>query len=106
MSSYSPALCHSTDMGEHTSRVDAVAAAVSLYAQGFFPMDEPGQPELPWYSADPRAVFGLEPEARAATRRAARRSLARDPGWELRLDTAHAAVLAACADRADTWITP
>jgi leucyl/phenylalanyl-tRNA--protein transferase len=86
--------------------VDPVAAAVTLYSQGFFPMDDAEEPELPWYSADPRAVLELDEGGRAATRRAARRSLAKDPGWRLRLDTAYDPVLRGCADRPDTWITP
>jgi leucyl/phenylalanyl-tRNA---protein transferase len=86
--------------------VDDVRAAVSLYAQGWFPMDGPEEPELPWYAPDPRTVFELDAESRARTRRAVRRSLARDPGWRLRTDAAFGAVLGACADREETWITP
>jgi leucyl/phenylalanyl-tRNA---protein transferase len=90
----------------HHLPVDDVRAAVSLYAQGWFPMDGPEEPELPWYAPDPRTVFELDPESRARTRRVVRRSLARDPGWQLRADTAFGAVLGACADREETWITP
>lgn len=86
--------------------MDEVEAAVSFYARGWFPMDDPDEPDLPWYAPDPRTVFELDPGSRSRTRRAVRRSLRADPGWELRVDTAHAAVLAACADRPETWITP
>ena len=86
--------------------MDPVSAAVTLYAQGYFPMDDGEQPELPWYSADPRAVLELDEAARDRTRRAARRSLARDPGWRLRLDAAYELVLAGCSGRDETWITP
>src|SRR3954454_5842287 len=90
----------------HHLPVDDVRAAVSLYAQGWVPMDGPEEPELPWYAPDPRTVFELDPESRARTRRVVRRSLARDPGWRLQADTAFGAVLGACADREETWITP
>ena len=33
---------------------------VGLYAQGMFPMDEPGAAELPWWVADPRTIFELD----------------------------------------------
>lgn len=86
--------------------MDPVTAAVTLYAQGYFPMDDEDQPELPWYSADPRAVLELDEPGRERTRHAARRSLARDPGWRLTLDEAYEHVLNGCSDRSETWITP
>lgn len=72
---------------------------VARYAAGFFPMDdEPAAPEIPWYTADPRAVLELDAGARAALHRRLRRSLVRaQPGWELRRDGAFDAVVAACA---------
>jgi leucyl/phenylalanyl-tRNA--protein transferase len=90
------------------SGVDA-RAILGLYAQGLFPMDEPGAVELPWWVADPRTVLGLEPEARAAVRRRVRRSLRAD-AWQLRLDRAFDEVLAACARPRSpgdgVWLTP
>jgi leucyl/phenylalanyl-tRNA---protein transferase len=72
-------------------------------------MDDPGAQDapLPFYRADPRAVFELSDLAR--TRRAVRRSLAADPGWRPATDRAFAKVLAGCAaPRADdgVWLTP
>ena len=83
--------------------------ALSAYAQGLFPMDDPeAQDEaLPFYRADPRAIFELDAIDR--TRRAVRRSLAADPGWEPCVDRDFPAVLAGCAEaRADggIWLTP
>ncbi|MDQ3609429.1 MAG: leucyl/phenylalanyl-tRNA--protein transferase [Actinomycetota bacterium] len=89
-----------------------VEEAIARYAGGFFPMDDdPAAPEVPWYAADPRAVFELDLAARAALRRRLRRSLVRArPGWELRRDGAFEAVVAACArPRAPgdgVWMTP
>jgi len=89
-----------------------VEEAVARYAAGFFPMDDdPAAPEVPWYAADPRAVFELDSAARAALHRRLRRSLVRaQPGWELRRDGDFEAVVAACArPRAPgdgEWMTP
>lgn len=72
---------------------------LSAYASGLFPMDDPESAHgpLPFYRADPRAVFELDPVSLERTRRAARRSLARDPGWTPAVDRAFAEVLARCA---------
>jgi leucyl/phenylalanyl-tRNA--protein transferase len=80
-----------------------VDTILGLYAQGLFPMDEPGAPsrgELPWWVADPRTVFELDAESRASVTRRVRRSLRGGPDridWELRLDGAFEEVVARCA---------
>jgi leucyl/phenylalanyl-tRNA--protein transferase len=86
--------------------------AVQGYAAGLFPMDGPeyaGGP-LPWWVADPRTIFELDPASLAALRRRVRRSLRVGEGWELRRDTRFAEVVAACAaprSAADgVWLTP
>jgi len=88
--------------------VDA-QSILSLYAQGLFPMDEPGARELPWWVADPRTVFELDAGSRAAVQRRVRRSL-RGGDWQLRLDLAFDEVIAACAaprhPRDGVWLTP
>lgn len=81
---------------DHEFDLDLV---VTAYARGLFPMDGPdalGGP-LPFYRADPRAVFELDPESLDFTRRAVRRSLRRDPGWTFAVDRAFPAVLEGCA---------
>jgi leucyl/phenylalanyl-tRNA--protein transferase len=85
------------------SRVDA-RAIVGLYAQGLFPMDDPGPPappELPWWVADPRTIFELDEPSLAALDRRVRRSLRvaerAQPPWELRVDGAFDEVIACCA---------
>ncbi|HKQ01578.1 MAG TPA: leucyl/phenylalanyl-tRNA--protein transferase, partial [Actinomycetes bacterium] len=66
-----------------------------------FPWPHPGAP-LPWFSPDPRGVIALDGVRCARSLRARlRRS-----GWQTTVDRAFAAVLAACADRGGTWITP
>jgi leucyl/phenylalanyl-tRNA--protein transferase len=84
---------------------------LSAYAQGLFPMDEPeaAREPLPFYRADPRAIFELDHAGLGRVRRAVRRSVARDPGWEPATDRAFAAVLAGCAaprPEQGVWLTP
>jgi leucyl/phenylalanyl-tRNA---protein transferase len=85
------------------------ATILGLYAQGLFPMDEPGAPELPWWIADPRTVFELDPAARARVRRRVRRSLRARGDWELRADAAFDEVIERCgrprAPGDGVWLT-
>ena len=79
---------------------------VNAYSQGIFPWYSAGEPVL-WWCPDPRMVFRTD--AFALPRRL-RRELRRSP-WELRADTAFAAVIDACArsprpGQDGTWITP
>lgn len=84
--------------------------ALSAYAQGLFPMDDPDAQDepLPFYRADPRAIFDLTDLDR--TRRVVRRSLAADPGWTPDVDRDFDAVLAGCAAARNpddgVWLTP
>jgi leucyl/phenylalanyl-tRNA--protein transferase len=86
-----------------------VGAILELYAQGLFPMDEPGAAELPWWVADPRTVLELDPGSRAALRRRVRRSLNARDDWQLRLDTAFDEVIESCArprsEQDGVWLT-
>ena len=77
---------------------------LAAYRRGIFPWYEEGQPIL-WWSPDPRAV--LRPDA-VKVSRSLRRSLIKG-GFELKIDSAFAAVVAACAEPRRytdaTWIT-
>lgn len=78
---------------------------VSAYAQGIFPWYSAGEPIL-WWSPDPRMV--LFPTEIAISRSLAKTLRNRD--YEVRLDTAFADVMSACATaprdgQAGTWIT-
>jgi leucyl/phenylalanyl-tRNA--protein transferase len=75
------------------------------YSRGIFPWPHPGAPLL-WFSPDPR--FVLVPEE-AHVGRSLRRQMRRG-GFEVRADTAFAAVIRACAAQPrpgqdGTWIT-
>jgi leucyl/phenylalanyl-tRNA--protein transferase len=78
---------------------------LAAYRRGIFPWYEQGQPIL-WWSPDPRSV--LRPGA-VKVSRSLRRSLIKG-GFELRVDSAFAAVVAGCAAPRHyggaTWITP
>ena len=77
---------------------------LAAYRRGIFPWYEEGQPIL-WWSPDPRAV--VRPDG-VKVSRSLRRSLIKG-GFELRIDSAFAAVVAACAEPRrytdSTWIT-
>lgn len=74
------------------------------YAMGVFPWYSPGQPPL-WWSPDPRMVL---PPGELKISRSLAKTL-RNASYEVRLDTAFAEVIAACARRprpgqSGTWI--
>lgn len=82
----------------------------AAYAQGTFPWYGPGQPIL-WWAPDPRMVLHV---AEFKLHRSLRRTLQAfraNPRAEVRIDTAFADVIAACATKerdgqAGTWIVP
>jgi leucyl/phenylalanyl-tRNA--protein transferase len=73
----------------------------AAYADGWFPMGERGTRLIEWFSPDPRGILPLTafhvPARLGRTLRAGR--------FEIRVDTAFAAVMARCAERDDTWIS-
>jgi leucyl/phenylalanyl-tRNA--protein transferase len=83
------------------SRTLTVDLLLEAYASGVFPMGM-DDGTIRWFSPDPRGILPLgEFHVPHGLRRALKR-----PGWELRTDTAFNEVVAACAAREDTWITP
>jgi len=83
---------------------------LEAYRHGIFPWFNPGEPIL-WWSPDPRMV--LVPGEVRVTRSLAKRM--RNAGFELRVDTAFADVMRACAaprridmqgGESGTWISP
>lgn len=79
---------------------------LAAYRRGIFPWYSPGEPIL-WWSPDPRMVlFPAEFKVSRSLSRTLRRG-----GYEVRLDTAFARVIAACAQtprrgQHGTWIVP
>jgi leucyl/phenylalanyl-tRNA--protein transferase len=78
--------------------LDVLRAA---YRDGWFPMGERGTRLLEWFSPDPRGILPLDglhvPARLCRTLRSGR--------FEIRVDTAFAAVMRACAERDETWIS-
>lgn len=74
---------------------------IAAYRAGIFPWPHDAH-ELLWWSPDPRAV--LEPDALHVSRSLGR--LLRQRRLRVTLNAAFADVIASCADREETWITP
>jgi leucyl/phenylalanyl-tRNA--protein transferase len=76
---------------------------LQAYAMGVFPMAEGrDDPAIHWVDPRRRGIFPLD--GFHVSRSLARRI--RRGGYEVRIDTAFAEVVDACADRAETWINP
>jgi leucyl/phenylalanyl-tRNA--protein transferase len=75
---------------------------LGAYAGGFFPMADPADGRLSWYSPDPRTI--LPPDALRVSR-SLRRSVERGP-FSVSTDLDFPDVIARCADRDETWISP
>lgn len=74
---------------------------LEAYSNGYFPMAESRSGPIWWYSPDPRAVIPLD---RFKISRSLRQRV-RKGTYEIRIDTAFEAVINACADRDETWIS-
>lgn len=88
--------------GRHEASLDQTARL--LVRRGEVPLlpgTEPGAPLMPWMSPHPRPV--LIPD-RVVVNRSLRNRL-RHCGWETTIDAAFEDVIAACADRPETWIS-
>jgi leucyl/phenylalanyl-tRNA--protein transferase len=72
---------------------------LTAYRQGIFPMADPDG-AMSWYSPDPRGVIPLE---EFHLPHGLKRTLAKGL-FEVRINTAFAAVLEGCANRSETWI--
>jgi len=73
---------------------------LDAYQRGIFPMAE--DTAIGWWSPDPRTI--LDFDTFHVSRRLAR--TIRQGKYEVRVDTAFDAVIAACGDREETWISP
>ena len=71
------------------------------YALGWFPMGTGRRSRIEWFSPDPRGILPID--TFHAPARLAR--LVRQGRFSVRIDTAFDAVMRACADREETWIT-
>ena len=79
------------------------ALLLQAYAMGIFPMAESASaPEVHWIDPKRRGVFDLD---RFHISRSLRRAILRME-YQVTVDTDFAGVVAACADRPETWINP
>jgi leucyl/phenylalanyl-tRNA---protein transferase len=71
------------------------------YRHGWFPMGERGTSRIEWFSPDPRGILPLgNVHIPAHLRR-----VVRQRKFDVRWDTAFGAVIRACAERDETWIS-
>jgi len=75
---------------------------ISAYCSGYFPMAESLTGRISWYSPDPRAILPL---AGFRVSRSLRQKLRKNL-FDVRINTAFREVIAACAGRSETWISP
>jgi leucyl/phenylalanyl-tRNA--protein transferase len=88
--------------GPHEATLDRDARRLARRGDvPLVPGTDPHAPLMPWISPHPRPV--LLPD-RVNIPRSVRRSIRRC-GWDTTMDRAFGAVLAACADRSETWLT-
>ncbi|GAB5520892.1 MAG: leucyl/phenylalanyl-tRNA--protein transferase [Rhodothermales bacterium] len=74
---------------------------VYAYQQGVFPMAESAEGPIYWYAPDPRGILPLD-EFRVSKNL---RKLVRKDAFTVRTNTAFEAVMRACAEREETWIS-
>jgi leucyl/phenylalanyl-tRNA--protein transferase len=74
---------------------------IEAYSNGYFPMADSRSGPLWWYSPDPRAVIPLEDFKISRSLR----QRVRKGTFEIRIDTSFEAVIRACAEREETWIS-
>lgn len=74
---------------------------LSAYTQGFFPMPDPASDNIDWYRPSPRAIFNI---GSVHLSRSTKKFLAKND-HVTRFSYDFEAVIRACADREETWIT-
>lgn len=74
---------------------------VQGYQNGYFPMADPSDGRIGWFSPDPRAII---PVGGLRISRSLRRTVQRKP-FELASDRDFEGVIRACAARPETWIS-
>lgn len=88
----------------------SVSTLQTAYSNGIFPWFSAGQPIL-WWSPAPRMVLELDQFRLSASLKKALKQFARDPDCAIRIDSAFAEVIQACASSTrqgakGTWIVP
>lgn len=74
---------------------------LSAYTQGYFPMPDSDTGDILWYRPDPRAIFDI---GNMHISKSLKKEIKRSD-FEVKFSSDFEAVMKACADRDDTWIT-
>src|SRR5690349_20793678 len=75
---------------------------LTAYCQGLFPMARSRRGPIEWFRPDPRAIF--DPQQVHLSRRLQR--TVRSGRFDVRINADSPAIIAACAARDETWISP
>ncbi len=89
-------------VGRYSWKENFLLQVLAAYRQGYFPMADPESGRIYWYAPAPRAILPIE--RFHVPRNLAR--LVRRGVFQVTFDQAFDDVVAACADRPQTWITP
>lgn len=75
---------------------------ISAYSQGYFPMPDQNGTDIVWLKPDPRAIIPLDAfHVSRSLRKTIRRA-----DYQVTYSEAFSEVIAGCATRNETWITP
>lgn len=74
---------------------------LAAYTHGYFPMADPDDQKIYWYSPDPRAIIPLnEFKISRSLKQVIKKRI-----FEIRINVEFENVIEACADRKETWIS-
>lgn len=94
----SPEAIANMESQQHLLDPDVV---ITAYRNGYFPMADSRSGPISWYSPDPRAIIPLDEfKISRSLRQTVRKKV-----FDIRIDTAFPSVIAACAERDETWIS-
>lgn len=74
---------------------------LAAYSTGYFPMADPDDNKIYWYSPDPRAIIPLD-EFKISR---SLKQVIKKKFFEIKINIAFRQVIEACADRKETWIS-
>lgn len=74
---------------------------LAAYSTGYFPMADPKDNKIYWYSPNPRAIIPLDEfKISRSLKQVIKKRI-----FEIKVDNAFREVIEACADRKETWIS-
>lgn len=85
------------------SKISLIPAKLllSAYSTGYFPMADPNDKKIYWYSPDPRAIIPLDEfKISRSLKQVIKKKI-----FEIKIDSEFQQVIEACANRKETWIS-